>query len=61
MTPANYRLKLLIDKSRILLTDSELKIRDISEKCGFDDALYFSKIFKKHVGLSPENYRKKHR
>lgn len=61
ITPANYRLKLLIDKSRILLIDSDLKISDIADKCGFDDALYFSRIFKKTIGLSPENYRKKHR
>ena len=61
LSPSNYRLKLLIDKSRALLIDSDLKINEVSQKCGFDDPLYFSRIFKKFVGLSPENYRKKHR
>lgn len=61
LTPANYRLRLLVDKSRAVLTDSDLKISDVALSCGFEDALYFSRVFKRFVGMSPENYRKKHR
>ena len=58
LTPTNYRLKLLIDKSKILLKETDLKISEVAKYCGFDDTFYFSKTFKKLVGVSPEKYRK---
>lgn len=36
--------------------DNNLNIREISEKCGFTDQLYFSRIFKKIVKISPRDY-----
>jgi YesN/AraC family two-component response regulator len=35
------------------LLKKELSITAISEKCGFSSAHYFSRLFKKYVGVSP--------
>jgi AraC-like DNA-binding protein len=41
-----------------LLKDSELIISEIAYNLGFSDPLYFSKYFKKEVGVAPQQYRK---
>lgn len=35
---------------------SDFNINEISEMCGYDDPLYFSRVFKKNVGVSPKNF-----
>jgi signal transduction histidine kinase/ligand-binding sensor domain-containing protein/DNA-binding response OmpR family regulator len=47
-----YRLK----KAAILIKESNLNISEIAYKVGFNDALYFSKCFKKQFGTSPSSY-----
>ena len=42
-----------------LLLDTKLSIEEISEESGFSSASYFSKTFKKEMGVSPLKYRKK--
>lgn len=41
-----------------LLSSSQYSVNQISELCGIDDLNYFSRIFKRHFGLSPRDYRK---
>ena len=43
-----------------LLKSSEMNISEIAYKLGFTDPLYFSKYFKKEVGVAPQQYRKDH-
>jgi len=40
------------------LTESDRPIEEIAHRCGFEDANYFSRQFKKKFGLSPSEYRK---
>ena len=40
-----------------MLAKNQLKIYEISHQLGYDDAFYFSKVFKKSVGVSPGKYR----
>jgi AraC-like DNA-binding protein len=49
-----------IKEAKRLLINSELNISEISYQLGFSDPLYFSKYFKKEVGVAPVNYRKEH-
>lgn len=49
----NYRIKRGCD----LLRHTEYSITQIAEMVGFEDSLYFSRIFKKYVGISPCQYR----
>ena len=46
-------------RAKNLLVTTELSMDEIAERCGYSSANYFSLIFKKNVGLSPLNYRKK--
>lgn len=39
------------------LLDSNLTIAQIAQKCGFSDPDYFRRVFKRHMQISPGNYR----
>ena len=54
-----YITECRIDKSKRLLLDPRNRINDISYKVGYSDSNYFSKSFKKLVGLSPTEFREK--
>ena len=41
----------------MLLEDGSLKIKDIASVVGYEDSLYFSKVFKKFTGVSPKEYK----
>lgn len=36
-----------------------LRVKEIAAGLGFGDALYFSRLFRAKVGLSPQQYRRK--
>ena len=46
-------------KAKELLSGTDMSMDEIAERCGYSSANYFSLIFKRNVGLSPLNYRKK--
>lgn len=57
ITPTDYIMSLRIEKAKQLMqTDSTCKIKDIAGFVGYEDSLYFSKVFKKTTGLSPKQY-----
>ena len=58
VSPQEYYAKLIIDKSSHLLINTDYNISEIAKLCGIDDALYFSRMFKKHTSVSPSVYRK---
>lgn len=55
---ANYLLNLRLENAKNLLEEGNLKMRQIAEDSGFNDYHYFSKVFKKNVGVSPGEYMK---
>lgn len=46
-----------VQYAKILLVVSELSVQEISSECGFSDASYFARIFKKYTGKAPKQYR----
>jgi len=42
--------------AREMLLRGDAKVYEVSEQLGFDSSFYFSKVFKKHTGLSPRDY-----
>lgn len=48
-----------IARARELLNHRELRVGDIAVRVGFDSFTYFSTLFKKYTGLTPNEYRKK--
>lgn len=60
MTPNDYILQFKMNKAMGLLREhEELTISEIAYKLGFSNPAYFSKCFKKQVGVTPQQYRKK--
>lgn len=57
-TPAQYILFLRISNAKNLLENTSYNISEISQAIGYENPLYFSRIFKKQSGLSPSEYRK---
>lgn len=58
LPPVQYLQRLRLQKAKTLLLQPELKVSWVGKKVGFDDPLYFSRVFKKQVGLSPSQYRR---
>jgi len=61
LNPLEYMTKLRMKKAETMLGPMWAKgnsIADVAELCGFDDALYFSRVFKKHFGCSPSAFIK---
>ena len=56
---SEYLNEVRLKKAEHLLADSTLKIGEISEEVGYKDARYFSSLFKKRTGMSPNEYRNK--
>ncbi len=57
-SPIEYINKYRAEKACILLKNTDKSITQIAQQVGFDDSNYFSRIFKKYIGISPREYRK---
>lgn len=57
-TPMQYIVSLRITNAQILLETTNDNINEIASIVGYDNALYFSRIFRKYKGVSPSEYRK---
>lgn len=56
LSPHKYMTKIRLDMSLSLLADSSLPILDVAHSVGYPDEYYFSRLFKKHMGMSPTEY-----
>lgn len=54
----DYIVNIRMTKAKELLAYSNLSIRQISNLVGYQDEKYFSKVFKKYEGFTPNDYRK---
>jgi AraC-like DNA-binding protein len=54
-----YINNIRIEKSKMLLLDEDVSLVDIAVLVGFDDQSYFTKVFKKIVGVSPGKFRER--
>ena len=57
MSPAHYLTSLKLQKAKALLFNSTMSVKEIAFYLNYEDAAYFSSIFKKYIGLSPSEYR----
>ena len=56
-TVGQYITECRIGRAKELLADPCCKLYEVAEKVGYEDPKYFSKTFKKIVGMSPKEYR----
>lgn len=54
---SSYINKVRIDKAKLMLLDNGCALVNVASLCGFEDQSYFTKVFKRLVGVSPKRYR----
>ena len=58
MSPVNLIRHYRINKSKLLIKESDSSLSEIADLCGFGNLAYFSLCFKKETGMSPSEYKK---
>lgn len=54
----SYILKVKLNTAKKMLQNTSNSIADVSYTCGFNDASYFSRVFKKEFGITPSQYQR---
>ena len=54
----DYLIEIRITEAKRLIFEGEISLSAVSEAVGFDDYNYFSRVFKKRTGYTPNEYRK---
>lgn len=57
LTPITYLNRYRINQAKALLMDGNRNITEIALAVGFSDSGYFSRLFRREAGMSPESYR----
>ncbi|WBB69110.1 AraC family transcriptional regulator [Micromonospora sp. WMMD812] len=55
-----HHTALRMAKARQLLDTTGVTVAKIASEIGFDDAFYFSRVFRRHHGMSPSSFRNRH-
>ena len=58
-TVLQYLTEVRMEAAKNLLEDGRVKLSEVALKVGFRDSGYFSKVFRRYVGVSPSIYREK--
>lgn len=61
MTPYKYFIEKKMEAAKTMLRDTSLSVKEIGEMVGYEDAHYFSNVFRKESGIPPLQYRKHQR
>jgi transcriptional regulator GlxA family with amidase domain len=59
MTPLEYVHALRLEKAKQLLESSDSSVEIIASEVGYEDAGFFSRLFRRQVSLTPAQYRKR--
>lgn len=59
-TPIDYINRLRIDKACYQLAVNKMSVTEAAYECGFNELSYFSKCFRKYMGMTPGAYRTKY-
>ena len=62
LTPLKYMTDLRMKKAKSMLAtpqNVDLTVAEVAENCGYSDALYFSRVFKKYYGCAPSEFAKR--
>lgn len=56
-SPIVYQQHVRIEAAKTLLHSTDLRCKEVAERCGYDNVPYFNRIFKSTVGMTPSQYR----
>lgn len=54
---SDYLTRRRLEKAKILLKDSQLKIYEVADRLGYKTISHFNRVFKERYGLTPREYR----
>ena len=57
VTPNRYIVMRRVECAKGMLQIQPLMVTSVAEACGFSDVYYFSRVFKREVGVSPKKYK----
>ena len=60
VTPLQYILSLRLSNAKMLLETNDYNVTETAYTVGFNNPLYFSRLFTKHIGISPSEYKALH-
>ena len=60
-SPIDYLIDIRLAHARTLLSTSRQRVSEVAEQVGISDVYYFSKLFKRRLGVSPLQYRQQRR
>ena len=60
VSPAQYILKQIMERSKYLLMNTDMSVKDIAHSMGFSNDKYFMTAFRKYYGSSPSQYYRNH-
>lgn len=58
MSTQQYIHSKIIDRAKLLLSNTDKNVKEIADELGFDYVQSFNKLFRKKINMSPVNYRK---
>ena len=58
MTPMQYIVSLRITAAKGYFDSTNKNVTEVASAVGYDNSLYFSRVFKKYTGYSPSEYKK---
>ncbi len=59
MPPMEYVQTLRLEEAKHMLETTELSVEAVADEVGYGDASFFSRLFRRNVGLTPAQYRKR--
>ena len=59
LSPIQYVHALRLEEAKHMLETGDAAVEAIAEECGYEDAGFFSRLFRNRVGLTPAQYRKR--
>lgn len=57
VTPLNYVNALRVERAKVLLRDTDLRVKQVALALGFRDVPYFDRLFRQYAGCTPTDYR----
>jgi len=57
LTPVNYIQSIRIERAKSLLRQTDFTITAVANEVGYEDAVYFSRLFKTYTGMTPGRFR----
>ncbi|NRQ51925.1 AraC family transcriptional regulator [Brevibacillus sp. HD1.4A] len=55
-SPIDYVISLRMEKAKELLSQTDATMQEVAASVGYHDVLYFSRLFKKHTGMTPTSF-----